>query len=69
MSRDLLHLIDSSVLFTLQDGALVSSLWDLPLSLGTVDLILAEWKSIIIESQIEIGTITAVLFPLASNIY
>lgn len=73
MSRALLHLIDSSVLFTLQDGALVSSLWDLHLSLGTVDLILAEWKSIIpthlISAGLQVKSLTgpeiAELFGLA----
>lgn len=73
MSRDLLHLIDSSVLFTLQDGALVSSLWDLHLSLGTVDLILAEWKSILpthlISAGLQVKSLTgpeiAELFGLA----
>jgi len=55
MSGEILHLLDSSVLFTLQDGGLVSSLWDLHISLGTVDLILAEWKSVLPHHLISAG--------------
>ena len=55
MSGEILHLLDSSVLFTLQDGGLVSSLWDLHISLGTVDLILAEWKSVLPDHLISAG--------------
>jgi len=55
VSRESLHLLDSSVLFTLQDGGLVSFLWDLHISLGTVDLILAEWKSVLPSHLISAG--------------
>ena len=55
MSGEILHLLDSSVLFTLQDGGLISSLWDLHISLGTMDLIQAEWKSVLPSHLISAG--------------
>ncbi len=75
MSSRVLHLPDSSVLFTLQDGGLISYLWELGLSIGTVDLILAEWKaclqSTLISAGLQVKSLTgpelAALFTLAPS--
>lgn len=39
------YLLDSSVLFSLNDGNVLDILWDLHLSWCTTDLILAEWET------------------------
>lgn len=51
------YLLDSSVLFSLNDGNLLDILWDLHLSWCTTDLILAEWKTVDTDTLIRSGLI------------
>lgn len=49
------YLLDSSVLFSLNDGNVLDILWDLHLSWCTTDLILAEWETEDTDSLIRSG--------------
>jgi rRNA-processing protein FCF1 len=49
------YLLDSSVLFSLHDGHLLSVLWDLHCSWCTTDLILAEWKAVDTDALVRSG--------------
>ncbi len=51
------YLLDSSVLFSLDDGNVLDILWELHLSLYTTDLILAEWETVDTDSLIQSGLI------------
>ena len=49
------YLLDSSVLFSLYDGHVLSVLWDLHCSWCTTDLILAEWKAVDTDALVRSG--------------
>ena len=49
------YLLDSSVLFSLNDGNVLDILWDIHLSWCTTDLILAEWETVDTETLIQSG--------------
>jgi predicted nucleic acid-binding protein len=51
------YLLDSSVLFSLDDGNVLDILWELHLSWCTTDLILAEWETVDTDSLIRSGLI------------
>lgn len=51
------YLLDSSVLFSLDDGNVLDILWDLHCSWCTTDLILAEWETVDTDSLIRSGLI------------
>ena len=55
--ESLRYLLDSSVLFSLDDGNVLDILWDLHLSWCTTDLILAEWETVDTDSLIRSGLI------------
>jgi len=55
------YLLDSSVLFSLDDGNVLDILWDLHCSWCTTDLILAEWKTVDTDALVRSGLVVVTL--------
>ena len=55
------YLLDSSVLFSLDDGHVLDILWDLHYSWCTTDLILAEWKTVDTDALVRSGLLVVTL--------
>lgn len=49
------YLLDSSVLFSLDDGNVLDTIWDLHQSWCTTDLILAEWETVDTDILVQSG--------------